>query len=130
VWTWRVARRARYEADDPRDLEAALRRLDAAPFRALADEHARAGRFEHAVRELYTALLLTLDRRGALRYAGHKALLDYRIESSRDDDARAALDLFSGAYPPGSFGRRPPDAATFARLAAAVDALSRPETVR
>jgi hypothetical protein len=124
VWTWRVARSARWDHDDPRDLESALRRLDPAPFRTLADEHARAGRLDEALRALYTALLLTLDRRGALRYAGHKAFLDYRIEAARDDEARAALDRFADEYPPGSFGRRPPDAAHFAGLAAVVDSLA------
>lgn len=123
LWTWGAARRARYAEDDPRDLEAALRRLDPAPFRGRALEHAAAGRLEEAVRELYTALLLTLDRRGSLRYAGHKAFLDYRIESSGDPPARAALDAFADAYPPGSFGRRPPDPARFDGLVATLDAL-------
>ena len=131
LWTWRVARQARYAPEvDPRDLEAALRRLDAAPFRALALSHAAAGRWEEAVRDLYTALLLTLDRRGALRYAGHKALLDYRIECAQDAEARAVLDRFADAYPAGSFGRRPPDAARFRDLVAALDAVSWPAEKR
>jgi len=126
AWTWRVARRSTYADDDPHDLEAALRRLDPAPFRARALEAAAAGHFDDAVRDLYTALLLTLDRRGAVRYAGHKALLDYRIESAGDAAARAALDRFADAYPPGSFGRRPPDPARFRSLVATLDALGAP----
>lgn len=126
VWTWRVARRAAYETDDPRDLEAALRRLDPAPFRARALEHAAAGRLDEAVRDLYSALLLTLDRRGAVRFAQHKALLDYRIESAGDAPARAALDRFAAAYPPGSFGRRPPSPGVFGDLVATLDGIGSP----
>lgn len=124
VWTVRVARRAEWKEDRLDDLEAAMRRLDPAPFRARAVALASEGRLEDAVRDLYTALLLVLDRRGAVRFASHKALLDYRIESSRDPEARAALDLFEAAYPPGSFGRRPPSRERFDGLVAALDALS------
>ena len=124
AWTWRVARSAKFAADDPRDLEAALRRLDPEPFRKRALDEAAAGRFEDAVRDRYTALLLTLDRRGTARYAGHKAFLDYRIESAGDAAARAALDRFADAYPPGSFGRRPPDPAHFEGLVRTLDGLA------
>jgi hypothetical protein len=121
AWTWRVSRRSRFVEDDPDDLESALRRLDPAPFRARALDEAAIGRYEDAVRDLYTALLLTLDRRGAVRYASHKALLDYRIEAGRDADAARTLDLFAATYHPGSFGRRPPDRAHFDELLAALD---------
>ena len=78
------------------------------------------------MRDLYTALLFTLDRRGSLRYARHKALLDYRMESARDAASSRTLDLFAGTYHPGSFGRRPPDRAHFDELLAALDALAEP----
>src|SRR6185295_16440711 len=94
---------------------------DAAPFRARALAHAAAGRLDEAVRDLYAALLLTLDRRGAVRFASHKALLDYRMEAARDPEAARVLDLFAGTYHPGSFGRRPPDRARFDELFAALD---------
>lgn len=123
AWTVVVARRGPRRVRDPDDLAAALRHVDPAPFREAAVAHAAAGRFDEAVRDLYVALLLTLDRRGSLRYAPHKALLDYRMETSKDPDARAVLGRFAVAYPPGSFGRRPPRAATFEELLAAVDAL-------
>lgn len=126
AWTWRTARRIRFESEDPHDLEAALRRLDPAPFRTRALAEAAAGRLDDAIRDLYTALLLTLDRRGSARYAGHKALLDYRIETAGDTAARTVLDRFAAAYPPGSFGRRPPDASRFRELVAALDALAVP----
>jgi hypothetical protein len=124
VWTLRMARAAQWRTDDATDLDAAMRRGDPAPFRARALDHAAAGRFDEAVRDLYAALLLTLDRRGALRYASHKALLDYRLEASRDADAARTLDLFAGVYHPGSFGRRPPDRAHFDELLAALDAVA------
>lgn len=123
VWTIRVARRSEWVEDDAADLEAALRRLDPAPFRARAVGHAEAGRLEEAVRDLYTALLLALDRRGSVQYASHKALLDYRIEAVRDAEGRAALDLFAATYPPGSFGRRPPSGERFGELVRALDSL-------
>lgn len=126
VWTWRVARRTAYQAEDPEDLAAALRRLDPRPFRERALSHAGAQRFDEAVRDLYTALLLTLDARGAVRYARHKALLDYRIEAAGDPSARAVLARFEDAYPPGSFGLRPPDAARFRELVAALDSVGPP----
>jgi hypothetical protein len=121
VWTIRAAREARWSDVAAGDIDAAMRRGDAAPFRARAVEHAAAGRFDEAVRDLYAALLLTLDRRGAVRYASHKALLDYRIEAARDVDAARTLDLFASTYHPGSFGRRPPDRARFDELLDALD---------
>lgn len=124
AWTWRTARNSKFADDDPRDLEAALRRLDPAPFRKRALDEAAAGHYDEAVRDLYTALLLTLDRRGSIRYAGHKAFLDYRIESAADTPASAALDRFADAYPPGSFGRRPPDPARFQGLVRTLDELA------
>jgi len=123
VWTLRVARRAQWQGERPDDLEAALRRLDPGPFRARAVALAAEGRLEDAVRDLYTALLLVLDRRGAVRFASHKALLDYRIEAARDPDARETLAAFEAAYPPGSFGRRPPTRERFDGLVAALDRL-------
>jgi len=124
VWTLRVARRAQWREDDAADLDAAMRRGDPAPFRARAVDHAAAGRLDEAVRDLYAALLLTLDRRGAVRYASHKALLDYRIEAARDVDAARTLELFAATYHPGSFGRRPPDRAHFDELLGALDGVA------
>lgn len=121
VWTLRMARQAEWLSQDDGRIESAMRRGDPAPFRARAVDHAAAGRFDEAVRDLYAALLLTLDRRGSLRYAPHKALLDYRIEASRDAAVAGTLDLFAGTYHPGSFGRRPPDRAHFDELLAALD---------
>lgn len=121
VWTLRTARAAAWQGLPEADLEAAIRRGDAGAFRARAVAHADAGRFEDAVRDLYAALLLALDRRGALHYAPHKALLDYRIESARDANVVRALDAFAGVYHPGSFGRRPPDRAHFDALLAELD---------
>lgn len=129
VWSWRAARPTAYD-DDATDVETAIRRLDPGPFRRRAAGLASEGRFDEAVRELYVALLLTLDRPGALRYAPHKALLDYRIEASGDADARAALDVFDEGYPPGSFGRRPPAAAEFERLSLTVDRVAVPAEAR
>jgi hypothetical protein len=122
-WTIVVVRRGPRRVRDPEDLAAALRHVDPRPFRDAAVAHARAGRLDEAVRDLYVALLLTLDRRGSLRYAPHKALLDYRMETSKETAARAVLDRFAAAYPPGSFGRRPPRADAFDELLADVDAL-------
>jgi hypothetical protein len=120
VWSLRAARAPTWVLEDV-DLDAALRRGDPAPFRGRAQEHAAAGRFDEAVRDLYAALLLTLDRRGAVRFAPHKALLDYRIEAVGDPPAARTLELFAGTYHPGSFGRRPPDRARFDELVAALD---------
>lgn len=125
VWSLRVARQAAWEDASAGDLDAAIRRGDPAPFRARAIEFARAGRYDEAVRDLYTALVLTLDRRGALRFASSKALLDYRLEAARQPDAAAALDRFAAVYHPGSFGRRPPDRVHFDALLADLDALPR-----
>lgn len=126
LWTLRMARRAAWQDDVDVGREDAMRRGDPAPFRARALEHAAAGRFEEAVRDLYAALLLTLDRRGSVRYAPHKALLDYRIEAARDAAVARTLDLFAGTYHPGSFGRRPPDRAHFDELLAALDGAGAP----
>jgi len=121
VWTLRLARRAQWNEDAGPDLDDAMRRGDPSPFRAHALEHAAAGRFDEAVRDLYAALLLTLDRRGTVRYAAHKALLDYRIEAARDAAATRTLEQFAQTYHPGSFGRRPPDRAHFDELLGALD---------
>jgi len=126
VWTLRMARAAQWQGDAAADLDAAMLHGDPAPFRARAVGHASAGRFDDAVRDLYAALLLTLDRRGALRYAPHKALLDYRMEAARDAEAVRTLDLFAGTYHPGSFGRRPPDRSHFDELLRALDAVTEP----
>ena len=124
VWTLRMARRAEWTVDAGPDLEDALRRGEPGPFRARALEHAAAGRLDEAVRDLYAALLLTLDRRGTVHYASHKALLDYRIEATSDEVAARVLDAFAGTYLPGSFGRRPPVRRRFDELVAALDGLS------
>jgi hypothetical protein len=121
AWTLRAARQAAWQGLPDADLEAAIRRGDPAAFRARAVAHADAGRFENAVRDLYAALLLTFDRRGALQYAPHKALLDYRIEAARDAHVVGTLDAFASVYHPGSFGRRPPDRAHFDALLAELD---------
>jgi hypothetical protein len=121
VWTLRAARRASWQELPDADLAAAMRRGDAAAFRARAVAHADAGRFEAAVRDLYAALLLVLDRQGALHFAPHKALLDYRIEAARDAAATRTLEQFAQTYHPGSFGRRPPDRAHFDELLGALD---------
>jgi hypothetical protein len=126
VWTLRMARQAEWQSDEASGGASAMRRGDPSPFRARAVEHAAAGRFDEAVRDLYAALLLTLDRRGALRYAPHKALLDYRIETARDPAVARTLDLFAGTYHPGSFGRRPPDRAHFDELLVALDRAGEP----
>ena len=123
VWTLVVARRARYlpEVELP---HLDIRRTPPEEFRARAVRLAEAGRFEDAVRDLYTALVLTLDVRGDLKYARHKALLDYRMEV-RAEDARAALERFAGSYHPTSFGRRPLPAERFADLLARLDEVRR-----
>jgi len=119
VWTIVIARRARYlpEPDLP---VLDVRRTPPEAFRDRAVRLAREGRYEDAVRDLYTALVLTLDRRGDIRYARHKALLDYRLEA-RADDARDALVAFAGGYHPTSFGRRPLPEERFAELLARLD---------
>jgi hypothetical protein len=122
VWTIRASRES--EFDEGSAAETAIRNVDPAPLRARAIGHADAGRFDDAVRDLYTALVFTLDRRGVLRYARHKALLDYEMEARRDEGALAALRRFAGVYHPGSFGRRPPDRAHFDDLLASLDRLS------
>ena len=104
VWTLAVARGARY-APEPELPHLDLRRTAPEEFRARALRLAREGRYDEAVRDLYAALVLVLDRRGDLRYARHKALLDYRLEV-RADDARAALAVMSDGYLPIAFGRR------------------------
>ncbi len=120
VWTVVVARRARYlpSADELPALD--VRRTPPEDFRARAVRLAGEGHFDAAVRDLYTALVLTLDRRGDLAYARHKALLDYRTEV-RADDARSALESFARSYHPTSFGRRPLSAERFAALLAQLD---------
>lgn len=120
VWTIRVAGRGRHDPDRL-TLEDAVRRADPGPFRERAMELAAKGDLEGAVRALYTALLLTLDRAGTVRFARHKALLDYRIEAAADDTARETLDFFAATYHPGSFGRRPPTREQFERMVVKLD---------
>lgn len=123
VWTIVVARRAQY-LPEPELPALDVRRTPPEEFRDRAVRLAKEGRFEDAVRDLYTALVLTLDRRGDIRYARHKALLDYRLEA-RADDARAALLAFAGGYHPTSFGRRPLPEDRFAELLARLDGVRR-----
>ncbi len=120
VWTVRIARRAAFD-----DLETDLSGggLDRTPpeaFRSRALDHAAAGRLDEAVRDLWAALLVALDRRGFVRWARHKALLDYRLEA-RDPLARKALERFARSYHPTSFGRRPLPQARFDDLLATLD---------
>ena len=128
VWTLRTARRAEWQTQSFGGANADLRSGDPRPLRARAVGHAGAGRFDEAVRDLYAALLIALDRRGAVRYAPYKALLDYRMEAARDAAARTTLDLFAAAYLPGSFGRRPPDRAHFDELLHAFDVVAEAAT--
>jgi hypothetical protein len=122
VWTLRMAREPRWTLEDAdADL---LRSGDPAAFRARAVASAGSGRFEDAVRELYAALLLVLERRGSVVPAPSKALLDYRMEAARDAQGVRTLELFAGVYHPGSFGRRPPDRRRFDELLAAFDRLA------
>ncbi len=125
VWTIRRANRVAVRTHDEKALIEAIRKLDARPFREAAEAAAREGRFDDAVRALYAALIVALDRRGSARFASHKTLADYCAETdaARDAEARAVLAGFEEAYPPGSFGRRPPDLATYNRLLGGVDAL-------
>ena len=119
AWTLVVARRAKY-LPEPELPHFDVRRTPPDDFRSRAIRLAGEGRYDDAVRDLYTALVLTLDDRGDLRYARHKALLDYRMEV-RADDARVALDRFAGSYHPTSFGRRPLPEDRFADLLARLD---------
>lgn len=125
VWTIRRANRVAVRSHDEKALIDAIRKLDARPFRDAAEAAAREGRLDDAVRALYAALLVALDRRGSARFAAHKTLTDYCTETDAagDADARAVLAGFERAYPPGSFGRRPPDLATYSHLLAGVDGL-------
>ena len=122
VWTLAMARRAKYD-DEPEVAEFDIRRTAPQTFRDRAVALARKGRYEDAVRELYSALVLTLDARGDLAYARHKALLDYRMEV-RERDARDALDLFAGGYHPASFGRRALPQERFEALLEVLDGVS------
>lgn len=123
VWTLRMANEAEFE-----ELEAPLgdsiAALNPEPFLQSADRAWRDGDRATAIRDLYAALLISLDRTGVVRYSRHKALLDYRLEARSDPGAAELLTRFEQAYHPGSFGRRPPDDATFAELRAQVGALS------
>lgn len=125
VWTIRRANTVSVRRHDEKALIEAIRKLDARPFRDAAEAAAREGRFDEAVRALYAALLVALDRRGCARFATHKTLADYCAETDAagDADARSVLAGFEQAYPPGSFGRRPPDLATYNRLLGGVDSL-------
>lgn len=125
VWTLRVAGRGTGLKEEDLALEDAVARSDPRPFRDRAVAHADAGRLDDAVRELYLAALLALARRGTLHYARHKAFLDYRIEAASDPVGSRLLSHLGPTYHPGSFGRRPPDRATFDGLLAEVDEVSR-----
>lgn len=120
IWTFRASGRRRRVAPEL-DLEAAMRHADPAPFRRRAVECAERGELDEAVRALYTALILRLDRLGHLRFARHKAVLDYRLEIADAPTARDTFEQFCSIYHPGSFGRRPPTRLQFDALLMAYD---------
>lgn len=123
VWTLRLAKEAEFdEIEAP--LGDSVAALDPAPFLHSAESAWSEGRREQAIRDLYAALLISLDRREVVRYARHKALLDYRLEARGNPDAAELLARFERAYHPGSFGRRPPEQETFAELHRRIGALA------
>jgi hypothetical protein len=87
------------------------------------DEEARrlaaAGRLREAVLALYQALLLRLDRRGALRFDPSKTPGDYRREVRAHPDAARTLTGFLRGFEPVAFGGRDVDTQAFESLRAA-----------
>lgn len=84
------------------------------------DEEARRlaaeGRLREASVALYQALLLRLEKRGALRYEASKTPGDYRREVRAQPDAARTLAAFLRRFEPVAFGGRAVDAQSYEAL--------------
>ncbi len=81
-----------------------------------ADDAAARGRWREAALALYPALVLKLDRQGALRYDRSKTPGEYRRETRRNGDAHRLLDGFLRGWEPVAFGGQPLDSTGYATL--------------
>jgi len=91
----------------------------AADWEAEARRAAAEGRLRDAALSLYTALVLRLDARGALRFDPAKTPGDYRREVGRDPEVARPFATFLRAFEPVAFGGRALDADGYERLRAA-----------
>lgn len=83
----------------------AARARTAEDWESEARAAAGAGRWRAASLALYQAVLLRLERRGAVTVAPAKTPGDYRREARRQPEARASLEAFLRAFEPLAFGR-------------------------
>ncbi len=106
----RLRGRTRSSAGQPdRAPPAGPRAEDRGPeaWEAAAGEAAAAGRLREAALALYHAVLLRLDRRGAVRFQAAKTPGDYRREASRDPDLGGRFEAFLRVFLPIAFGSAP-----------------------
>jgi hypothetical protein len=116
IWTtWQAARRAE-PAAPAAGKTARTRSRTAADWEAEAARLAAEGRLREASAALYQALLLRLDRRGAVRFDPSKTPGDYRREARPHPEAARALGVFLRLFEPVAFGGRGLDAEGWERM--------------
>jgi len=80
---------------------------DAARHLALAEEHARAGRYTEALGHRFLAVILELDRATALRFHASKTPAEYLTEAHLDSTGRQSFAVLVGRLYRHLFGALP-----------------------
>ena len=98
--------------------------MDAAAHVARAEELARGGRYTEALAHRFTAALLELDRRQALRFHASKTPAEYIREVRLDEGGRASFTTLVAALYRHLFGAVPCDATEYAAFGTAAQELA------
>ena len=99
--------------------------MDAAAHLALAEGHARAGRYTDALAHRFMAVLLELDRRKALRFHASKTPAEYIAEVRLDERGRASFTTLVASLYRHLFGAVPCHETEYAAFGVAAQDLAR-----
>ncbi len=115
IWTWKRSPGRPIDGETHADSQSPLELI------ALADERAGAGDLRDALRALYVATLVALDRDGAIQFEPHLTNGHYvrgmqlraRDASSRENEAAVAFREFTRIFDRVWYGKSPPERAEF-----------------
>jgi len=98
---------------------------DAARYLALAEEHARAGRYTEALGHRFLAVILELDRATALRFHASKTPAEYLTEAHLDSTGRQSFAVLVGRLYRHLFGALPCGESDYREFGALAQELTR-----
>ena len=120
---WKIVRSPGSGASRPGQIGAPV--YDAARHLALAEEHARAGRYTEALAHRFLAVILELDRATALRFHASKTPAEYLTEARLDPSGRQSFAALVGRLYGHLFGALPCGESDYREFGALAQELTR-----